>query len=152
VRVIAAVLALVAVGCAPARPARTYTFALLERARTRGDPPATQRDWAVVAFASRQVGKRYCWGGTGPTCFDCSGLVERAWATAGVRLPHSSEAIQDVLAEVPLSSVRPGDILWWPGHLALYAGNGWEIEALDHRDGVVARAVRDPARAFRPPG
>jgi cell wall-associated NlpC family hydrolase len=122
---------------------------LLERARTTGDPPATARDWEAVAFASRQVGKPYCWGGVGPRCFDCSGLVEEAWARAGVRLPHSSEAIADALTEVPLGEARAGDILWWPGHVAIYAGHGWSIEALDRRDGVVARAVRDPRRAFR---
>jgi cell wall-associated NlpC family hydrolase len=70
----------------------------------------------------------------------------------GVRLPHSSDAIPARLQEVPLPDVRPGDIFWWPGHLALYAGAGWTIEALDARDGVVMRRARLPRRAFRPPG
>jgi cell wall-associated NlpC family hydrolase len=145
-----AVLACGATGCASARP--EHASFLLARAYAQRDPPATARDWQVVAYAHRQIGKRYCWGGLGPGCFDCSGLVKEAWASVGVRLPHSSDSIPAILAEVPLSEVRPGDILWWPGHLALYAGNGWTIEALDRRDGVVARAVRDPERAFRPPG
>ena len=68
----------------------------------------------------------------------------------GVRLPHSSEAIASALDEVPLDDVRAGDVLWWPGHVALYAGSGWAIEALDARDGVVRRAAKDPRRAFRP--
>jgi cell wall-associated NlpC family hydrolase len=152
VRAIALALLLCATGCASHREHGASAFALLNRTYVRGDPPATARDWQVVAFASRQVGKRYCWGGVGPACFDCSGLVQQAWATVGVALPHSSEAVAGALVEVPVWSVRPGDVLWWPGHLALYAGNGWQIEALDRRDGVVARAVRDPARAFRPPG
>jgi cell wall-associated NlpC family hydrolase len=136
-------------GCAAHAPRAS---ALLDRARAWGDPPATLRDWQVVGFASRQVGKRYCWGGIGPECYDCSGLVKEAWASVGIRLPHSSDAIPDAVPEVPLTDVRPGDILWWPGHLAIYAGHGWSIEALDRRDGVVVRAVRDPARAFRPRG
>lgn len=149
-RIWAFAVAALTVGCASSRPPRTSL--LLERAWTSGDPPATARDWQVVAFATRQVGKRYCWGGVGPACFDCSGLVKEAWASAGVFLPHSSEAIPDTLVEVPVGDARPGDVLWWPGHVALYAGHGWSIEALDRRDGVVARAVRDPERAFRPPG
>ena len=73
-------------------------------------------------------------------------------ATVGVRLPHSAKAIPETVVEVPLSEVRPGDILWWPQHLALYAGNGWSIEALHRREGVIVRPARDPERAFRPPG
>ncbi len=67
-----------------------------------------------------------------------------------MRLPHSSEAIAGVSREVPLDEVRAGDILWWPGHVAIYAGNGWTVEALDARDGVVRRPARNPYRAFRP--
>jgi cell wall-associated NlpC family hydrolase len=48
-------------------------------------------------------------------------------------------------------SVRAGDILWWPGHVGIYAGNGWMIDALDSRHGVVVRPAVDPYRAFRPP-
>lgn len=123
---------------------------LVERAREGREPPSIERALAAVAFAGEQLGKRYCWGGTGPSCYDCSGLVSRAWATVGVRLPHSSEAIASALPEVPLDDVRAGDVLWWPGHVALYAGSGWTIEALDARDGVIMRAARAPRRAFRP--
>jgi hypothetical protein len=111
----------------------------------------------VMDFAWAQVGKRYCWGGTGPSCFDCSGLVQRAWATVGVRLPRTADAIATTLPEVPLevSQLRAGDILWWPGHVGLYAGGGWVVEALDHRHGVIRRAIpahHPPQRAFRPWG
>jgi cell wall-associated NlpC family hydrolase len=108
-------------------------------------------------FAWAQVGKRYCWGGTGPSCFDCSGLVQTAWATVGVRVPRTADAIASELPEVPLEAgqLRAGDILWWPGHVGLYAGNGWVVEALDRRHGVIRRAIsvqRPPHRAFRPWG
>jgi cell wall-associated NlpC family hydrolase len=149
-----AVIALSACSAAVSRPPspgeRPFRASLVERARTGREPPPTERAWAAVAFADEQVGKRYCWGGVGPSCYDCSGLVSRAWATVGVRLPHSSEAIASALPEIPLDDVRAGDVLWWPGHVAIYAGSGYTIEALDARDGVVRRAARDPHRAFRP--
>ncbi len=147
-----AAVAILLGGCAahPYGTASRGEAILVERARAGREPPPSDRSIAALAFAREQVGKRYCWGGTGPSCFDCSGLVSRAWASVGVRLPHSSEAIASALPEVPLEEVRAGDVLWWPGHVALYAGGGWTIEALDARDGVVRRASRDPRRAFRP--
>jgi cell wall-associated NlpC family hydrolase len=114
-----------------------------------GPGPAAE---TVIDFASAQVGKRYCWGGTGPACFDCSGLVQRAWGLAGVRLPRTADAIASELPEVPIDEVRAGDILWWPGHVGLYAGGGWVVEALDRRHGVVRRPATRPHRAFRPSG
>jgi cell wall-associated NlpC family hydrolase len=109
-----------------------------------------QRAQAVVAFAAQQIGKPYCWGGRGPVCFDCSGLAQSAWRAAGARLPRTSWDIAQSLPEVPLAEAREGDILWWPGHVGIYAGSGWVIDALDRRHGVVLRPAKDPYRAFRP--
>jgi cell wall-associated NlpC family hydrolase len=125
---------------------------LVLRAREGREPAADARGRAVVAFAAGQLGHRYCWGGTGPSCFDCSGLVRSAWESAGVELPRTSGAMGTALEEVPLDEVRAGDILWWPGHVGIYAGDGWSIEALDSRHGVVRRAASNPYRALRPRG
>src|SRR5207237_4302415 len=81
-------LAVLAVGCGTGRSSRAPV--LLPQAYGAGDPPATERDWRVVQFATRQVGKRYCWGGGGPECFDCFGLVQVAWGAVGWRRPHSA--------------------------------------------------------------
>jgi peptidoglycan DL-endopeptidase CwlO len=124
--------------------------ALVERARSGREPPPTAAGREVVSFAAAQVGHRYCWGGRGPGCFDCSGLVQRAWETVGVRLPRTSTAMGTSLRDVSVDDVRAGDVLWWPGHVAIYAGDGWEIEALDTRSGVVRRPAADPLRALRP--
>lgn len=118
----------------------------------REDPPSTDAAHAVVAYAAAQIGRPYCWGGTGPRCFDCSGLTMTAWRRVGVRVPRTADAIAATLPSVPLSEVRPGDILWWPGHVGIYAGNGWSVEALDKRSGVVMRRAASPHRAFRPIG
>jgi cell wall-associated NlpC family hydrolase len=104
---------------------------------------------AAIRFAEAQVGKRYCWGGTGPSCFDCSGLVQAAWRWAGVKLPRTSEAQGRALAEVPLEELRPGDILWWRGHVGLYVGGGEMIDAYHSRAGVVRRPAAVPERVLR---
>jgi cell wall-associated NlpC family hydrolase len=142
--------ALWAGACSRTSTPRMPRDALLTRARSGREPIPTERGRAVVAFAAAQIGKPYCWGGTGPSCFDCSGLAETAWSQVGVRVPRTSHDIAGSLPEVALSEVRAGDILWWPGHVGLYAGNGMVVDALDSRHGVVVRAATDPYRAFRP--
>ena len=110
-----------------------------------GDP-ATAR---ALGFAQAQVGKRYCWGGTGPDCFDCSGLVQAAWRQAGVKLPRTALAQGQVLVEVPFDQMKPGDILWWRHHVGLYIGHGEMIDAYHSRAGVVRRRVAVPQRVLR---
>jgi cell wall-associated NlpC family hydrolase len=114
------------------------------------DPPVGMRARAVVAFAESQLGHPYCWGGTGPRCFDCSGLTQRAWGQVGVKLPRTADAIAATLPEVAAGDVQPGDILWWPGHVGIYAGQGWSVEALNARSGVIMRRAFTAKRAFRP--
>ncbi len=141
-------------GCvAPAAslPARSVEpFVDAETGRIAPAPPPSDAAREVVAFSLAQVHKRYCYGGTGPSCFDCSGLAQTAWLHAGARLPRTSEAIASTLPEVPLSQIRAGDILWWPGHVGIYIGDGRMVDALNSKRGVVERAVSDPRRAFRP--
>lgn len=115
------------------------------------DGLATPRSAAAVTFAYAQVGKRYCWGGAGPECFDCSGLVQSAWRRGGVLLPRTSDAQGRALLEVDPSDVRPGDILWWPGHVGLYVGGGAMIDAYQSSTGVVRRPAAYPERVLRVP-
>lgn len=69
----------------------------------------------AIAYARQQLGKPYCWGGTGMGCFDCSGLVMEAYAAAGVSIPRTSEAQWASLPHIPASQVRPGDLVFFPG-------------------------------------
>jgi cell wall-associated NlpC family hydrolase len=95
-------------------------------------PTGTQADQAV-AFVYNQLGCPYVYGGTGPCHmgFDCSGLVQAAWASAGVQIPRDSYEQWAALPHVPLSSLEPGDILVYngEGHVAMYVGGGYIIDA-----------------------
>lgn len=149
---LSAVLASALSGCSSSAPSAWAPYA---PAPASSPPPATSHDArtsAVIAFAEAQVGKRYCWGGTGPSCFDCSGLVQSAWRSGGVSLPRTSTAQGHVLPEVPPNQMRPGDILWWPTHVGLYIGNGEMIDAYHSGAGVVRRRAAMPARVLRVDG
>ncbi|WP_231953633.1 C40 family peptidase [Actinoplanes derwentensis] len=98
---------------------------------------------AVIAYARSQVGKRYVRGGAGPGGFDCSGLTKRAFAKAGLRLPHSSGGQARRARAVSRSSALPGDLVVGRGHVGIYMGKGMMIDAGNSRTGVVYRKVYD---------
>jgi cell wall-associated NlpC family hydrolase len=82
----------------------------------------------AVSSARSRIGAPYCYGGAGG-CFDCSGLTMYAWGQAGVWLPHNDAEQWNVVAHVSSADMRPGDLIFWYGHVAIYSGNGWMIEA-----------------------
>ena len=97
------------------------------------DPlPDVSQGEQAVAFAFKQIGCPYVFGGTGPcgAGFDCSGLTQAAWAAAGVSIPRTSEA-QAGLPAVPEADLEPGDILEFlgDGHVGIYVGGGKLIDA-----------------------
>jgi cell wall-associated NlpC family hydrolase len=93
-------------------------------------PTGTQADKAV-AFAYAQIGKPYQWGATGPGSFDCSGLVQAAWAAAGVSIPRTTYDQWAALPHISTSALQPGDLLYFDGigHVAMYVGNNYIIDA-----------------------
>jgi peptidoglycan DL-endopeptidase CwlO len=95
-------------------------------------PTTTQADKAV-AFAYAQLGCPYVYGGTGPCNlgYDCSGLVQAAWAAAGVAIPRDTYEQWAALPKVPPSDIEPGDLVYYndEGHVAMYVGDGYIIDA-----------------------
>ncbi|MFD5765290.1 C40 family peptidase [Streptomyces sp. NPDC127049] len=101
---------------------------------------------AIVAFARAQVGDAYVTGGTGPNSWDCSGLVQAAYANAGIDLPRISYQQSSMGSSVSLSNLQPGDILYWGSrsgsyHVAIYVGGGKYVGAQNSSTGVVERSL-----------
>jgi cell wall-associated NlpC family hydrolase len=113
-------------------------------------PPASGAAGTAIAYAQAQLGKPYCYAGVGPDCFDCSGLTMKAWAAAGVGMSHNSEAQYGAFPHVPMSQLLPGDIVWKPGHVGLYVGNGIVIHAPHTGDVVKYHNVSYYQGAARP--
>jgi cell wall-associated NlpC family hydrolase len=100
--------------------------------------PVTGAAATAITFAKAQLGKPYCWGGTGPACFDCSGLVFTAYAATGIHLARTTFQWQQDGPQVPLSQIQPGDLLFSagsdgtptnPGHVVMYLGADQVIQA-----------------------
>jgi cell wall-associated NlpC family hydrolase len=106
--------------------------------RTFGAPRGMR---AVLAFARTQVGKGYVSGGEGPSGYDCSGFTKRAYARAGLRLPHSSGAQAARARSISRARARPGDLVVGTGHVGIYMGGGMMIDAGNRRTGVVYRPL-----------
>jgi cell wall-associated NlpC family hydrolase len=86
---------------------------------------------SAVSIAARYIGVPYVVGGSSPSGFDCSGLVTYVYNQLGVSLPHSSSAIRNAgnTTVISASEARAGDLIWSPGHISIYIGDGQQIEA-----------------------
>ena len=94
--------------------------------------PGSGRAMAALMAARQALGLPYVWGANGPSGFDCSGLMQWAYAQAGVSLPRTSQAQRYAGRMVPLSEARPGDLVAYradASHIGMYAGNGQVIHA-----------------------
>ncbi|GGW83913.1 hypothetical protein GCM10010297_00490 [Streptomyces malachitofuscus] len=86
----------------------------------------------AVAYAYRKLGSPYVWGATGPDAFDCSGLVQAAYRSAGVSLPRTTYAQIDAGRRVGRAELLPGDLVFFYSgisHVGIYVGDGRMIHA-----------------------
>lgn len=107
----------------------TQATAAQQTAQTPAPAAASGSAATVVNWAMSQRGKPYVWGGEGPNGFDCSGLTKMAYQQIGISLPHSSSAQRGYGTSVSLSALQPGDLVFAPGHVAIYIGNGTVVHA-----------------------
>ena len=96
-------------------------------------PPVSSRAEIAIAAARSQLGVRYQFAMASPgVAFDCSGITSYAWAQAGVSIPHQSAQQFATTPHVATADIQPGDLLFFYqpiSHVAIYIGNGQEIQA-----------------------
>jgi NlpC/P60 family len=120
-------------------PSSTGTFAT---------PPLNTK---VVAEAQRHIGQSYVWGATGPSTFDCSGLVKYSYGKNGYTTPRISEDQFTAARLIPASRARPGDLVFTYDtqgdvyHVGIYVSPGRTVAAIDEAEGVNYQTIWDPS-------
>lgn len=100
------------------------------RSSSRGAAvPASAYGSAVIEIAARYVGVPYVYGGTTPDGFDCSGFTRYVYAQVGITLPRTSGDQRYAGVVVSRAEAQPGDIVWSPGHVGIYAGGNTMIDS-----------------------
>lgn len=119
-----------------------------ERAARNAAPsaPSSGSGQDLVNYARQFVGSPYVWGGVSPTSgWDCVGFVWYVHQHFGVTTPRrtgqSVTQFWGAYRQVPASQARPGDVMWWPGHVGIYTGNGMHIAAWNPSMGTQEDAV-----------
>ena len=131
-----------------AQEAAAYQAYLNRLAGSRGgNLPAAGGASRAVQAAESQIGVPYQWGGESPGVgFDCSGLTQWSWGQAGVGIPRTADAQYHSIAQVPLSAMEPGDLVFWGSggyadHVGIYVGNGDVVHAPSSGQTVRVQAI-----------
>jgi murein DD-endopeptidase len=114
----------------------------------QAQPVTPESGAAIAAFAAAMIGTPYEFGGADLSGFDCSGLALYAHERAGISVPRTAAQQQRAAQPVPLTSLRPGDLVFFSmhahgvDHVGIYVGAGRFVHA-PHAGGAVAAADLD---------
>jgi cell wall-associated NlpC family hydrolase len=115
--------------------------------------PTAAAQTAVNAALSK-LGSAYVWGATGPSTFDCSGLMQWAYKQAGINLPRTSAAQAGFGTPVSRDQLQPGDLVAYyspVSHIGMYIGDGKMVHAPTSGDVVkISPLLSEYAGATRP--
>ena len=116
----------------PAQVAQTYAAPVAAPASAPAPQPSVGE--RIVSIAQSKIGSPYVYGAAGPDAFDCSGFTSWVYSQVGKSIPRTSQAQASAGQQVAPSDIQPGDIVvYYSGasHVAIYAGNGQIIDALN---------------------
>ncbi|WP_421742067.1 C40 family peptidase [Cellulomonas sp.] len=110
--------------------------------------PSSVSGNAVLEIAARYVGTPYLSGGTTPAGFDCSGFTSYVFAQLGISLPRTSAGQKAAGTIVSRADAQPGDLIWSPGHISIYAGGNDQIDSPRPGKTIQFRAIWQSSPVF----
>lgn len=113
------------------------------------DIPKKFDAWLIPKEAAKFLGTPYLWGGTTPYGFDCSGLVQAVFRRFGIILPRDSKDQRKIGKKIDYTDIRPGDLLFFPGHVAISTGVDGIIHASLAEGGVRRNSLIPGRKNFR---
>lgn len=113
-----------------------------------GAPGSADFGAAVMAIAARYAGTAYRYGGTTPAGFDCSGFTSYVLRQVGIDLPRTSGSQRAATARISRSEAVPGDLVFSPGHVGIYAGDGMMWDSPRTGEVVSRRAIYSSAATY----
>ena len=114
--------------------------------------PEDQLRQKLVETAVLYEGTHYRWGGKSPLGIDCSGLVSTAYLLNGIVIYRDASIRPDFpIREITREEMKPGDLLFFPGHVAMYMGEGKYIHSTGHNsaNGVTYNSLNPDSPIYR---
>ncbi|KEZ91398.1 hydrolase Nlp/P60 [Lacrimispora celerecrescens] len=107
---------------------------------------------SVVETAKQYLGTQYRWGGRSTAGIDCSGLTSESYLLNGILIYRDARIEPGFpVHEIPKDEMLPGDLMYFPGHIAMYMGNGSYIHSTGKigSGGVVINSLNPQAEDYR---
>lgn len=107
---------------------------------------------SVVETAKQYLGTQYRWGGRSTAGIDCSGLTSESYLLNGILIYRDARIKPGFpVHEIPKDEMLPGDLMYFPGHIAMYMGNGSYIHSTGKigSGGVVINSLNPQAEDYR---
>lgn len=104
------------------------------KSESKSNPAPSSKGQSIVNAAAKYLGVKYVYGGSSPSGFDCSGLVQYACRQAGISVNRTSRAQYSNGVAVSKSNLQAGDLVFFSkgngiSHVGIYAGNGQVIHS-----------------------
>ncbi len=105
---------------------------------------------ALVETAKKYMTTQYKWGGKSPLGIDCSGLTQMAYMLNGVIIYRDAKIVEGFpVKEIAFENIKVGDLLYFPGHIAMYIGNNEYIHSSASNDGVYINSLDKNKENYR---